>query len=294
MTQLSGVPHKRKRRSKQELQTLDAHLIVLVQQNQPCTIRQIYYRAVVAGLCDKTESGYDLVQRRLLKLRRENFIPYGWIKDNLRSHYGSQRFTSLEEFGLHASKYLYSYDYWHENPVSVQVWCESDSIAGTLVDTVCNTYGLRLYVARGFSSETYLYEAAEEIKADGRETFIYLFSDFDPSGISLAETIQTKLEEFVSNVPIRVKRLALSREQVVDWNLPTHDLKKSDTRAKRFAKDYADFACELEAIPSTTLRQLVSNAISQHINPRRLEAAKEDEMMQREALAGLPEWFRGL
>ena len=290
---LSGTPHKkRKRRTRAELETLDSHLYDLVRYSRPCTVRQIYYRAVVAYLCDKTDSGYNLIQRRLLAMRRNGELPYGWIEDNTRSFYGRKRYRNLEEFGIEASRGLYALDYWADNPVNVEVWCESDSIAGTLRHTVTQEWGLRLHVARGFSSETYVYNAGEEIKEDRRETFIYILSDFDPSGITLAEDIAGKLTAFADPVPVTVKRIALSGEQVSHWRLPTHPLKKSDKRAKTFRRIYGDEACELEAIAPGNLRDLVAGAIAQHIEPRRIKTAKQDEWLQRQGLEQLPAFFR--
>lgn len=289
---LSGTPHKRKRRTKAELETLDAQLYRLVRENRPCTVRQIYYRAVVHYLCDKDDSGYNLIQRRLLTMRRAGVLPYGWIEDNARSFYGGGRFRNLEEFGLHASQHLYALDYWVNEPVNVEIWCESDSIAGTLRHTVTEEWGLRLYVARGFSSETYVYNAGEGIKDDNRETFIYILSDFDPSGVTLAEDIASKLIAFAYPVPVHVERIALSGEQVDAWKLPTHPLKKSDKRAKRFRLEHGHEACELEAVPPNDLRRLVSRSIAKHVDPRKIEAAKADEMRHREGLELLPEFFR--
>lgn len=295
MNTLNGTPHKakRRRRTNAELLDLDARLHQLAAEHQPCTVRQIYYRAVVNHLCEKTVSGYNLVQRRMLTMRREGRLPYEWIRDNARTHYGRPRYASLQEFALNASRSLYHYDYWADSPVNVEVWVESDSIAGTLQHTVIDDWGLRLHVARGFSSETFLHNAGREIEYDGRPTFVYVLSDFDPSGVSLADDIAHKLVNFSGSVPVQVQRIALDAHQVTEWNLPTHPLKHGDKRAARFRIEHGTAACELEAVPPNMLRQLVADAIAQHVPPGRIEAAKRDEELQREALRQLPEWIRG-
>lgn len=289
---LSGTPHKRQRRTGRELQTLDAQLVFLVHENKPCTVRQIYYRAVVHYLVSNDNRGYNLVQRRLLQLRRSGIIPYGSIEDNARSFYGGNRHTGPEAFMQHA-RYTYHLDYWQNEPINVEVWCESDSIAGTLRHIVTQEWGLRLYVARGFASETYLYNAGQAIQEDGRETFIYTLSDFDPSGITLAEDIAEKLEAFAGPVPVHVQRIALSREQVQLWDLPTHPVKATDSRGKRFKREHGDRVCDLEAVPPRELRNLVSKSIGEHVDPRKIQAAKRDEALQREAMASLPAHFWG-
>lgn len=290
-TNLSGTPHKRKRRTQAELETLDAHLYRLVRDNRPCTVRQIYYRAVVHYLCDKDERGYNLIQRRLLHLRRAGVLPYGWIEDNARMFYGGNRYSDPQQFMLDAARYSYHLDYWQNEPINVEIWCESDSIAGTLRHTVTQEWGLRLYVARGFSSETYVYNAGDAIKEDKRETFIYILSDFDPSGVTLAEDIAAKLAAFADPVPVHVERIALSGEQVERWDLPTHPLKKSDGRAKRFRLEHGHEACELEAVPPNDLRTLLSNSVARHVDPSKIEAAKREEKLQREVMASIPSYL---
>ncbi len=290
---ISGTPRKRKRRTSAELRTLDARLYWIAHEHQPCTVRQVYYRAVVAGLCDKTASGYNLVQRRMLAMRREGRLPYTWIRDNARTFYGRPRYRDLEEFGLAASRYLYHFDYWADSPVNVEVWVESDSIAGTLQHTVVDEWGLRLHVARGFSSETFLHNAGQEIQQDGRETFVYVLSDFDPSGVSLADDIARKLVHFAGDIPVQVERVALDGQQVDKWSLPTHPLKPTDRRAPSFRREHGNEACELEAVPPKQLRALVSHAIARHIPRGRIAAAKRDEQLQRDALRMLPDWIRG-
>lgn len=289
-----GTPHKpkRKRRTKAELAALDGELCMIAEDSHPCTIRQVYYLGTTRYLCPKDDSGYNLVQRRLLSLRRAGAVPYGWIQDTVRRPYGRTRYRTLADFAA-MTRHLYHHDYWHDAPANVQVWVESDSIAGTLIGTVVEQWGLDLHVARGFSSETYLWTAGQDIQEDGRETFVYVLSDFDPSGVTLAEDIARKIVRFSGDVPVHVERIALSGDQVREWNLPTRPLKKTDKRAPRFRLEHGDEACELEAIPPNLLRQLVSKAIARHVDPARIEAAKRDEALQRDALKKLPEWLRG-
>ena len=56
-TGVRGTPHKRKRRTRAEIAALDEALWHIAGEHAPCTVRQVYYRAVVASLCEKTDSG---------------------------------------------------------------------------------------------------------------------------------------------------------------------------------------------------------------------------------------------
>ena len=48
------------------------------------TVRQVFYQATVHNLVPKEETGYDMVQRALAAMRREEVLPFEWIVDNTR------------------------------------------------------------------------------------------------------------------------------------------------------------------------------------------------------------------
>ena len=58
-----------------------------------------------AGLVPKDERGYDVVQRRLVKLRRTKVIPYGWITDGVRVVRRHGRWVGIGDFATHAAEF---------------------------------------------------------------------------------------------------------------------------------------------------------------------------------------------
>jgi hypothetical protein len=78
--------------------------------------------------------------------------------------------------------------------------------------------------------------------------------------------------------------LALTRAQVDAWHLPTRLTKKSDSRAKKFGDEES---VELEAIPPETLRQLIRDAIDQHVPAGHREWLVDVEQQEREELANI-------
>ena len=81
-----GTPDKRYRRSQAELSMLDARIYTVLSGDHPQSVRHVFYRIVsdVDAGVDKTEQGYNLVQRRCADLRRRGLVPYGWISDATR------------------------------------------------------------------------------------------------------------------------------------------------------------------------------------------------------------------
>ncbi len=258
-------PIKRYRRTKAELARLDAALLEIVEEVRPATVRQVFYQAVNHGLVPKDEAkGYAVVQRRLLAMRESGDLPYSWIVDGTRYVFGHTRYDDLEEFTQYAAG-LYRKDYWATSDVNVEVWLEKDALKGVLIPTVVNECGLGLHVTRGFASVTYLQEAADDIMGDGRPHYIYVLTDFDPSGVSIAKTVESELTRRAPDEDITVERLAVDREQIDEWQLPTRPTKPGDPRAAKFRREHGTDSVELDAIPPDYLRRLVKDAIDSHM-----------------------------
>jgi hypothetical protein len=280
-------PLKRTRRSRTEIAALDAALVEIVEQFRPVTVRQVFYQAVNRGLVPKSETkGYRVVQRRLVALRESREVPYGSIVDGTRYVHGHRRYHDLDEFTTYAAG-LYRKDYWSTSEVNVEVWLEKDALKGVLVPTVVNECGLGLHVTRGFASITYLQEAADDIDRDERPAFVYVLTDFDPSGVSIAEKVEEELSARAPHSDITVERLAVDREQIERWDLPTRPTKASDTRAAKFRRLHGTDSVELDAIPPDELRKLVKDAIDSHMEPWRLRQFRMVEQEERETLRSM-------
>src|SRR5262245_28610712 len=63
-------------------------------------------------------------------------------------------------------------------------------------------------------------------------------------------------------LPFRLKRLAVTEEQIDEWNLPTRPSKRSDSRARSFG---SSVSVELDAIDPRRLRSLVERALRKHM-----------------------------
>lgn len=277
-------PIKRPRRTRAELEELDWALAEIVEEIEPATVRQVFYQGVVRGLVPKDEArGYKLVQRRLVKLRESGEVPYGWITDNVRIVRGHNRYGGPEDYAQVAAEF-YRRDYWAESPVSVEVWLEKDALAGVLVPTVVEECGLDLHVTRGYASVSYLQSAADFIRRDERPTYVYLLTDFDPSGLGIADTVAAELVRRSYPVEVHVERLAVDRDQIDEWGLPTRPTKTTDSRARKFMREHGTGSVELDAIPPAALRSLVRSSIEEHMDPERLRVMKLAEEQERDLL----------
>jgi hypothetical protein len=279
----------RRRLTKAQQAELDEALIAITLELHPITVRGTFYQTEVQipHIVFKDEKGYGLVQRRLVQLREWGQIPYGHITDGTRWRHGHTRYDDLKEFQAHAAS-LYRRDYWAQADVHVEVWIEKDALAGTIFPTVVDEWGLDLMVNKGFASRTYLYEAAEYLTYLDKPTHIYILSDFDASGKCAARKVDVWLRKFAPTIDLRVHDLAVTKAQILAWDLPSRPAKTGQGThgAEKFLEEQGigRRSVELDAIRPDRLRRLVSEAIEDHADVVQIGRLKEIERREKEAI----------
>jgi hypothetical protein len=236
---------------------------------------------------ERLEQLYARGKRRVQSIIDAPSISFNWIADNTRWMRKPTTFSSLEAAILETANF-YRRDVWHDADVYVEIWCEKDALAGVILEET-DPYDVPLMVARGFSSLTYLYDAARTITERGKPAFIYHFGDHDPSGRWAARKIEEKLREFAPEAEIHFECAAVTPEQIREWGLPTRPTKRDgNTHAKSFAGD----SVELDAIPAPLLRQLVRRCIERHIDRDRFAVLEIAEQSERELLNAMAQTIR--
>ena len=292
----SAAKKKKKSRSTQEQMRL---LIGLVRQTcdevrdgGTVTLRQLFYALTVRGILDKAESQYKRLATLTSAMRKGGELPYEWLEDSTRITYVPDVYDSPAD-ALRELSEDYAVSPWPQADWALEIWLEKDALAGPVYDV---TYGycVPLRVQRGYASLSASYKAAKDIatRAErGQPTQVYYLRDFDPSGADAARAS----EEAVGHILISdfdldpsscldVEILGVTEEQIEEWNLPTRPTKSSDTRAAGFGSSRS---VELDAIPPANLRQLVEDAILEHLPEQAMEIKKAEEESTRSYLATL-------
>lgn len=257
-----------------------AILIIFWEMKPRLTVRQIFYALTVRGIVPKTENGYRQTCYQLKQMRERGRIPYGWIADNTRYHIKPDTDPSLEA-ALKRWQEAYRRDLWANQKDHVEIWVEKDALAG-VISPITEQYDVALYVARGYSSQTFIYDASEEIKRIGKIPYIYHFGDHDPSGVDAAYKIELGL--LIHGVDVRFQRVAVTEDQIELYKLPVRKTKTNDPRSKRWGNLPS---CELDALPAPILRNLVKECIERHIDPDELKGIRLIEQQERETLAAV-------
>ncbi|HEX8769861.1 MAG TPA: hypothetical protein VF711_03730 [Acidimicrobiales bacterium] len=252
----------------------------ILSTENPATVRGTFYQLTSRGVIAKTESQYKSTVIRLLSdMRRDGTIPYGWIADNTRWMRRPRTYSSLSAMLDHTAR-TYRRALWDNQEAYVEVWLEKEALAGVLVD-VTSEYDVPLMVTRGYSSLSFLHSAAEVIAAKGKPTWIYYFGDLDPSGLDIARAVESGIRGMAPAAEVYFERVAVTREQVEGWDLPTRPTKGTDSRSRNFAGE----SVEVDAIPASTLRDLVADCIQRHIDTDALRQIETAEQLERDTLA---------
>src|SRR5262245_50130265 len=269
-------PIRRNRRTKAEIEGIKSDIFKIVKAGRPMTVRQVFYQLVVGGVVEKTEEQYQgTVIRLLTEMRLARELPFHWITDESRRRRITRTYDSVSE-AMEATAKFYRRSALRECSDYIEIWCEKDALAGVLWD-VTSDYDVPLMVSRGMPSLTFLHGTAEAIRAaasHGKNAYIYQFGDHDPSGVLIPKTIMSRLIDMGISEGLIIERVALTEDQITEFNLPTRPTKRD---GNRHANGFEGDSVELDALPPDVLRGMVRDVIERHITPRALETLRAAE-----------------
>ena len=268
---------RKQRRTQEQMETLRAAIYAVAEADNPVSIRHIFYRMVVLGLVEKTDKGYQQLQKTTVDMRDTKALPYAWIEDSSRRAYWNTGYAGLDDYAEAAAQ-LYRRDYWTRTDTLVEAWCESRSLVGAL-GQVCREYVVALFPSGGFSSMSFTHQAATHIIESKRAHAVILYvGDYDQAGVLIDKAIERRLREFLADWPgvLTFTRLAVNDDQIDTMGLPTRPPKASDTRSKEVTR-----AVEAEAIPAPTMRGIVSSALQDLIPAKVLAFQREIEKQEK-------------
>jgi hypothetical protein len=280
----SPIRPRRSRRTGAEMDMIRRALMNIANGGNGMTTRHLFYRAVAAGIVDKTEAEYDgTVARLAVELRRSGDIPFGKIIDGSRLYTAPDTYDGIKD-ALTDTASFYRRSYWRTADHQLEVWCEKDAIRALIQKTTW-ALAVPLMVTRGFASESIVQSLAEDTKASGKPQIILSLNDYDPSGSIMLQDILRRVKHYAPSAEFYSEQVALTREQVTKYKLPTRPTKvEGNTHARNFSDVES---VELDAMDPTILAELLRTAIERHIDDQALKVMLEAERSERAILASL-------
>jgi len=115
-----------------------------------------------------------------------------------------------------------------------------------------------------------------------KHTVIFYLGDHDPSGEDMVRDIQERLDLFGAGGT--VIKLALTTEQVEEYDPPPNPAKLTDPRAAKYIEKHGPVSWEVDALPPETLASIIRNAFAQVIDKKKLKKVLDQEKKDRNRL----------
>lgn len=234
-----------------------AHAVL--EREHPSGVRRVAY-ALFGNAAGKE---VKKLGRLLTRARKTGEIPWAWINDSTRTEVAPFVVDDMGNIRA-ANRHCPSYDPWKQQPVRVKVWSEK-AVSGTL-GPVLDRLLVPFTVHHGNTSSTEMRKLAESTWIDDRRLVILYVGDHDPKGLRISEhDLPKRLAEYdAANATVR--RVALLLADAVRLKDQRDAFKPNDSDVRWYrARTDLNYGVELEAIPSTELRERVERAILEEI-----------------------------
>jgi hypothetical protein len=262
---------------------------VIAKAAEPITGRGVGYKLFVRGLIDSMAE-MPRVYRLLRIAREQGVIPWSWIVDETRELERVATWDNPEDYARTVAR-SYRRDFWNQQPHRIQVWSEKGTIRGVLAP-VLDRYAVGFNPVHGFSSTTLVHDTAED--DDGRDLIVLYVGDYDPSGLYMSEVDLPKRFAEHNGDHIKLKRIALTRQQVRGLpSFPAAD-KRKDPRYRWFVANHGNRCWELDAMDPNDLRDVVEREIKKLIEPVAWQRCELVNKAEQESLRSiLAKWNGG-
>lgn len=268
------------------------------------TLRQLYYQLVSRDRIPNEEKSYKKIGTIVSRARQGGLLDWDAIEDRVRTPQVPPEFDDLEQL-VNAAINSYRLPRLRGQMTYVELWVEKDALAGILAP-IARRYHIVLMVNRGYSSTSAMKESAERIasahdKYGCQSAHILYLGDLDPSGEDMVRDIEERLNmycntgqvvdvdailrgeedfasyEFGTPYSVTVEKLALTMEQVDEYDPPPNPAKLSDSRSPAFVERYGHSSWEVDALPPTILRDLIEERLSELIDDGLVAPIREQE-----------------
>jgi hypothetical protein len=305
----------------------DAENICLEYQSQgfALTLRQLYYQFVARGLLPNNQQSYNRLGEIISDARLAGQFDWDFIVDRTRNLASNPTWASPEALIASAAK-QYLTDTWAPQKKRVEVWIEKDAAIG-VIEQVCERNNVPYFSCRGYTSQSEMWSAATRIGEylrNGEQTLILHIGDHDPSGLDMTRDIEDRLrlfihQDWVNEYPVgvpasrgnirasmrehmrdqnseiedhehpwQVKRIALTIEQVEQYDPPPNPAKQSDDRYRKYVETTGlTESWELDALDPLVMETLIQDEIDAFMDEDAFAEAETEQEKDRAVLVAI-------
>jgi hypothetical protein len=293
-------------------------------QGLKLTLRQLYYQLVSANVIRNEERQYKRLSGLLSDARLMGRVDWEAIEDRIRVPRVPQEFKDLNEL-VDTALGAYRLDRWKGQKNYVELWVEKDALAGILspiareyhvtmmVNRGYSSQSAMYDAAKRFLKACHgedlpyktgdqLYEGqdvSEQVVSElkkihvldqkaldeppPRKPILLYLGDHDPSGEDMVRDIGSRLEMF--GIQVEVRKLALTMEQVKEYDPPPNPAKMTDPRAAEYVDKHGETSWEVDALPPDVLDRLIRDSLESAIDLDLMEKVKAVEKKDKATLS---------
>ena len=237
------------RRSKEIIATYDIKL----------TLRQLYYRLVAFTDIPNNRSNYNYFIDVLTKYRQKNNAFAEYFEDRTRKlvidtgSIKNESFSEKVKYQLDSVVNDYPY-YWTDSNLMQEkitiILLEKQALE-SIFERAIGHMSI-LVVSKGFNSFTQMNELKNALKNDDREKNLYVFTDFDDSGLLIQNNFLNQMRKHLKIHFNNVERIALTKDLIEKYSIPQNPTKESTHK-----KYNLPYYVELDALEPNVLTDLV-------------------------------------
>lgn len=226
------------------------------------TLRQLYYRFVVAGYIKNELRSYKRLGGIVADARLAGLMDWDMIEDRTRWLAELEHFEHEQQVFDKAWQ-EFEMDMWVNQPYRPEVWIEKDALVG-MIKPVCQEHDVPYFSCRGYTSLSEMWRASLRLRrhaVNGQTPYIIHFGDHDPSGIDMSRDIEHRLRStFMTD--FKFHRVALMLSQIEELRPPPNPAKISDSRYQAYVAKYGDESWELDALEPDMFRSTIVNELA--------------------------------
>lgn len=298
----------------QVVDAADAICQAYARQGYTLTLRQLYYRFIATDAFP--DSRYFHKDPVSGKETRDPFNQRGTSTKNCQANYkwlgsliadgrvsGLIDWRHIEDRGRESSGGDFGWDtpqnffesvldryyisHWDGQPEHIEVWVEKDALVD-VISRAASPWNVSYTACKGSPSHSLVHDAALRLRqqeSDGKTTTILYLGDHDPTGLDIPRDIQERLAMFRSECT--VERIALTREQVDQYQPPPNYAKETDSRFQAYVDEHGTDCWELDALEPQVLVDLIDAQIQEHLVRELYDARLEREQQEKATLEAI-------
>ncbi len=282
-----------------------------LEQGLRLTLRQLYYQLVSRNIIPNVERSYKRLSSIVSDARLAGLLDWEAIEDRGRQPRAASEFENLRDLAEAAAR-SYRLPRWKTQSSYVELWVEKDALAGVLWP-IAREYHVTLMVNKGYSSQSAMHESAQRflegvdkiangmyknslartlarvrgqhpaIDESGKlPAFLLYLGDHDPSGEDMVRDIEDRLTMF--GAPVRVFKVALTMDQILEHDPPPNPAKLTDPRAAKYIEKFGDESWEVDALPPDVLAEIIREYLDRIVNKKKMQAVLKQEEQDKKRL----------